>query len=152
MVELRIATEEDLPVLLEMCKKFVDESPYRDYPIEYPKVESLVLSFLSNQKEKICVLAVSKETPIGMIAGYLSPALFSSQQVASEIVWWVDPQYRGKSRAAIELLGAFETWARIVGASYIQMQSLTNEYEMPLEKLFSTKGYRAKEIAYVKRI
>ena len=152
MISLKIPTEEDIPIIYEMCLKFIDESPYREYPRDEHKILSLIASFLSNQKERICILGISNGIPIGIIAGSLSQALFSQQQVASEVMWWVDPEHRGKTRAALELLGAFEHWAKLVGASFIQMQSLTNEYEIPLERFFTAKGYRPKEIAYVKEL
>lgn len=152
MISLRVATERDIMDIYRMCLRFIEESPYSEYPRDEDKIVSLIVSFLSNQKEKICVLAISEDTPIGIIAGYINPALFSSQVVASEVLWWVDPDHRGKTKAAFELLGAFEHWAKLVGASFVQMQSLTNKYEMKLENFFIRKGYKPQEISYVKLI
>ena len=152
MISLKIATQEDTPYIFEMCLKFIEESPYKDYPKDATKISSLISSFLSDISQRICLLATSKDIPIGIVAGQVSPALFSHQLVASEVLWWVEPEYRGRSRAAIELLGAFEDWGRRVGADYIQMVSLPFLGDSRAHSIYTRLGYDLKELAYVKEI
>jgi len=152
MITLRLATQEDFDILKKMCILFLEESPYRSYPRELHKIEALIGSFLVGDLSKTCVLAIYKDKPIGMIAGNISETLFSHHLVASEVVWWIDPDHRRKSKAALELLGAFEYWARINKASYVQMQCLSGLNEDGVGRIYKRLGYNQNEIAYVKEL
>lgn len=152
MITLRLATQEDFDILKKMCILFLEESPYRSYPRELHKIEALIGSFLVGDLSKTCVLAFYKDKPIGMIAGAVSETLFSHHLVASEVVWWIDPDHRRKSKAALELLGAFEYWARINKASYVQMQCLSGLNEDGVGRIYKRLGYNQNEIAYVKEL
>ncbi len=152
MINLKVATQEDFDILKKMCILFLEESPYRSYPRELHKIEALIGSFLVGDLDKTCVLAYHKDKPIGMIAGAVSETLFSHHLVASEVVWWIDPDHRRKSRAALELLGAFEHWARLNKASFVQMQCLTGLSEDVVGRIYNKLGYNQTEIAYVKEL
>lgn len=153
-MQLKLATMEDFETCFDMSLSFLKESPYRDIPYSNAKIVSFIRLFLeTNGTERVCILALSKDNiPIGIIAGQLSSVPFSDLQVASETMWWVSPDYRGRSRAAVELLGAFEHWARIRGSSFIQMQSLAALNGFKVGKLLNRLGYEEKEIAYLKEI
>ena len=145
---------EDFETVFDMSLSFLKESPYRDIPSSHSKIVSFIRLFLEDiGSERVCILAFSKENiPIGIIAGQLSSVPFSDLQVASETMWWVSPDYRGRSRAAVELLGAFEHWARRVGSSFIQMQSLALLNGSKVGSLLERLGYQETEIAYLKEI
>lgn len=154
MTELRLATGDDFEAVKEMSLKFLKESPYRDLSYDIPKIEAFIRLFLENKGASlVCILAVSpKGIPIGIIAGQLSSVPFSLDTIAAETMWWVDPNYRGRSRAAVELLRAFEHWGRIRGSSFIQMQSLASLNEFKVASILGKFGYEQKEIAYLKEL
>lgn len=152
MINLKLAEEGDFEDLKKMSLSFLDESPYRDFKRDNSKIDTLVNSFLVTDKEKVCIIAIYKDKPIGMIAGVLSESLFSQDQVASELVWWIDPKNRRKSKAALELLGAFEHWAKISGAVFIQMQCLPGLNGDTVGRIYERLGYKLTEIAYVKEL
>lgn len=151
-MNLKLATMEDFEDVYEMALSFLKESPYRDISYSIPKIESFIRLFLEdNGTERVCILALSQENkPIGIIAGLLNSVPFSDHLVTSEVMWWVHPEARGVSRAAVELLGAFEHWGRIRGSSYIQMQSLAALNGFKVGKLLNRLGYEEKEITYLK--
>lgn len=151
---LKVATMEDFETVFDMSLSFLKESPYRDIPSSHSKIVSFIRLFLEDKgSERVCILAFSKENiPIGIIAGQLSSVPFSDHKVASEVMWWVSPNHRGVSRAAVELLGAFEHWGRIRGSSFIQMQSLASLNGFKVGKLLNRLGYEEKEVAYLKDI
>lgn len=49
---------------------------------------------------------------IGMIMGFIFAPFFTDEKVASDYCFYIMPDHRRKSRAAILLLNAFEQWAR----------------------------------------
>lgn len=153
MITLKIADKDDYSTVLEFSLKFLKESPYRDLPYDIAKIDSFIRLFLEGDKnERICILALSKGIPIGIIAGHLSQALFSSELVAAEVMWWITPEFRGRSKAALELLGAFEHWASMEGSSFIQMQSLGALNGSKVGSLLERFGYEPKEVSYLKEI
>lgn len=160
-MNLKIATMEDFNEVKEMALEFLKESPYANYPKDITKVDNIIFSFLldkelNNNKERVCLLAIPKGSnkPIGIIAGYTTEALFTNQKVATEVMWWVYPEHRGRSRASIELLQAFEHWASMVGSSYVQMASLASldDSRGIVEKIYKKFGYKTTEINYIKEI
>lgn len=151
-MQLKIGTLEDYPKVITMAYSFLKESPYKEYPIDTHKIESLVVGFLTPNNERICFLATKENEPIGMIAGGVTEALFSHQKVASEVVWWIHPDHRGRGRAAIELLGAFQDWGRRVGADYVQMVSLPSLGDSRANAIYSRLGYTLKEMSFVKEL
>lgn len=153
-MKLKLATTEDFATVKKMSLSFLKESPYSNYPKDETKMESIIFSFLLNNEERICILAFSDEDkPIGIIAGYLNEALFTNEKVASEVMWWVHPKYRKRSRAGIELLEAFQHWSRMVGSSYIQMQSLASTDDSgAVDKIYRKYGFVPKEVTYIKEL
>lgn len=155
-MKLQLATTEEFHIVKKMALAFLKESPYKDLPKDESKVDNIIFSFLLDgyNKEKVCILCYSSEDePIGIIAGYTNEAIFTSEKVASEVMWWVDPRFRGRSKAGIELLQAFEHWAGMVGSSFIQMQSLASlDDSGAIDKIYKRMGYEPKEISYLKRV
>lgn len=74
----------------------------------------------------------------GFLAGSLRPTIINPSPVACEHGWWAS------DGSGLRLLRAFETWARMRGASLIQLS--TGAGGMNLSRL----GYRATETAWVK--
>ena len=135
-----------------MCLEFLEESPYRAFPRDLHKIEALIGSFLKGDLDRTCIVAFFKDRPIGMIAGVLTESIFSEDKVASEMVWWIDPNHRRKSRAAFELLSAFEHWAKLKKASFVQMQCLVGLSEETVGHIYQRLGYNSTEIAYIKEL
>lgn len=153
-MQLKVATVEDFSTVKRMALAFLKESPYSNYPKDDTKMETIIFSFLLDKEERVCILAFSDEgKPIGIIAGYLNEALFTNEKVASEVMWWVHPDFRKRSRAGIELLEAFQHWSRMVGSSYIQMQSLaTTDDSGVVDKIYKKYGFYPKEVTYIKEL
>lgn len=89
-------------------------------------------------------------TPVGLIAGMLAPHPFNpGLRLASELFWFVAPEYRG-SRAGLLLLLAFDSWAEQEGAHAVHMAL---EAGSPVNDRFLTKrGYRKAEVHYLRDV
>jgi GNAT superfamily N-acetyltransferase len=63
-------------------------------------------------------ICIRNKRMIGMAVASAAPFYFSKKMTAILNYWYVLPEYRG-TRAAMELLRAFEKWARGIGATRI---------------------------------
>lgn len=144
---LRLAVPEDTPILLEMAKKFISVSPYSKYPVIDEKILELIHQCLDYTKNIIFVYTTDMGLPVGMLAATTNEFLFNRNRTASEMVWWVEPSYRG--RGGTVLKAAFEHWARHVSAEYAHMSSL----DTPLVNRYLTRsGYTKTECTFIKEL
>jgi GNAT superfamily N-acetyltransferase len=140
---VRIATVEDLDLVVSMSMKFATASAYKEY-ISEDKIRSLAEGFLKASKEQVIVL-ISEED--GMLIGIASPFLYGDVMSATEVVWWISPDNRGK-KAGTELLEAFEFWAKKIGCKLMTVCCLDDR----VGKYYETKGFSLYERAYLKEI
>lgn len=138
---IRIATLDDLEQIVSMSMKFVQDTPYSEYANQ-ETIRDLAMNLVSDNNKSIILLSDH-----GMIAGLVTPNLFGSGHFATELAWWIDPEYRG-SREGSQLLEAFEYWSKLVGCKAINMTCLDDQVGQYYEK----KGYRLRERAYIKEI
>jgi len=151
-VDLKIAGTEDYIAVQDMVIRFFEESPYKDLPLDESKISSVVLDFLSNPSEKIVILALEDNEPVGMISGMASEHLFSREKTAFETVWWVYPEKRGL-RSSLKLFEAFEYWAKKVGCKYVQFGAAQGTpYSDKVDQLYKRRGYQKTESNYLKVI
>lgn len=128
-----IATEADLPRLLEYAKAFHNYSPWARYPMD----EEAAVNYARN----IMVSGVILISDTGMIGGLLHAVPFAPSVVAAvELFWWGD----GK------LKKDFEAWARERGATAIQFSALADDRSDLMARLFRRDGYRPVETGYLK--
>lgn len=90
---------------------------------------------------------------VGMAAALHLPLYIdSSQKVASELWWWVDPEYRNAG-AGSALLDGLESWARSEGCTRMSMMLME---ELPgsrgVESMYYVSGYKAHERTFVKEL
>lgn len=144
---LHLATHDDLPDLLEMTKQFHKASPYSEQEYNEDQVIRLIKSFLDGDKAERLIIMYGS---VGMLAAMTTPMLFNSEKISTDVMWWVDPESRGKAGPA--LFDAYEFWARKVGCRYIQAALLETEQSDRIEKLYKRRGYKRLERAYLKEV
>jgi len=84
----------------------------------------------------------------GIFAAAILPQLFSTDKTAQELIWWVDPAYRG--RGAVKMLADYEAWARSKGCQAVNMVGLGGD---PVTtRLYERHGYKAQERHFLKRL
>lgn len=140
---IKIATIEDIDIIVSMAMKFISESNYKNYGNEIA-LRALVERVLNAPDEDSIVLLYEDK---GMIAGITSQFLFGTFKSATELAWWIDPEHR-KSRLGSELLEAFEYWAKKVGCKLITMISIDDN----VGKYYEKKGYVLQERTYTKEL
>ncbi len=150
-MELKIAGWDDYPDILEMAKKFFDHTPYKD-KVDYDdsKISDVVMSLFDNPTERVAILAIHEGRPVGMLCAQVGEILFTRDRVATELAWWMDPEHRA-SRGSIELIQAFEYWAREkAGCKFTQLATVETEQVQKITKFYNRKGYDLYERAFLK--
>lgn len=151
---LRVATISDYHVLMEMARKFYETTPYAGV-VEYDdsKMSDVIMGIVENPKDRIAILALDvNERPVGMLCAQVTETLFNRKRVASELAWWMDPEHR-RSRLSIEMINAFEYWAReIAGCAYTQLATVETPQVQQIQKFYERKNYNIYERCFLKVI
>jgi hypothetical protein len=110
-------------------------SPYSALPFDKSRATKAVFECLNNG-----IVLLKNDT--GIIGGRVFETPFSDAMVAAEQIWWSFSKH--KRRDELELLEAFEYWARnIVRAQAIEIGSFKPS------NYFTNKGYGQVETGYM---
>lgn len=145
---IRQATMADKPRIMEMAKTFHEIA---GHPFPYNALHcSNVISACIQEIDAVCIVAEKDGEIIGCILGHAGSHTFNPVRIASEIMLWVEPDHRGVSRYAFNMLDAFEDWSKSRGCELSHMVGLG---ENPaVGKVYERRGYYAAERHYVKRL
>lgn len=141
---VRRAELADVPAIVAMGLRFAAEE-YRDYlnPDE-ASLTQLAQNVISGPTSIGFVAQEATDGPVvGMIGLMTYRQPMSGALVATEIVWWMEPEARG-AKAAIHLLNKGETWAREQGATKFQMIAPTDHVGHFYERM----GFKKLETHY----
>lgn len=139
---IRVANLEDLPIITEYGMKFAAASSYATYA-EEDKIKELITTFLvAPNNKKVILLAEG-----GMLAASADPMIIGSVMVATEFVWWVEPEMR-KNGLGQALVDAYEYWAKKVGCKIVTMSALDDL----VEKFYARNGYVPYERTHFKEL
>ena len=85
----------------------------------------------------------------GAIGGVFFPDVNSGEMVASEMFWYVHPDYRN-TKWSIRLFRTFEQWAKTMGAKRVFMTYLLSSMPESLKRFYEHQGYKPVEVNYMK--
>lgn len=146
---LRHATLEDIPLLLEFAEALFDEAPLAPVRIDLSKVRAQLERLIaSNQKEGLVLVSHDNGTPVGALVGIAHSPLFTSDLIASEVLWYLKPEFR-KGRRGIDMMQAFEYWAKLIGCVTAQYGQMTTS-PANLDSLYKWNNARLAEKIYFK--
>lgn len=138
---IRRAQPEDMDRLIEMGKRFVEETSYRDLiRIDSERLAGTIAK-VADSEDGAVLVSGSDASVTGMIAMVAYDHPYSGERTAFELVWWVEPEARGDG---VRLLRAAETWAREQGCRHMQMVA-PNER---VGALYQRLGYSPVETSY----
>tara|TARA_R110000787_G_scaffold63838_8_gene144682 strand:- start:378 stop:824 length:447 start_codon:yes stop_codon:yes gene_type:complete len=116
---IRPMAREDIPTLIEMGRRFYEESPmYKIHAFSAPKLKWLGETYLNSLD--YVALVYDKDGIQGMMAGCVYEQFFSRDLTASEMFLFVDQNRRG-ALIGKRLVEAFEVWAEAMGAKEIRV-------------------------------
>lgn len=149
---LRIAKEHDLPIVAGLARKFFKNTQYGYLNMDDEALENLVREFVTgDNRERVCLLWESNGKVTGCLAGQLVSVAFLNRKAAVECMWWVEPEQRGTS-AGVDLLEAFEFWAKLQGADFMQMMCMPDRIGKALDRFYKRRDYTLTELTYTKEI
>jgi len=144
------ATPDDLLEVAIMSKMFHSEAKKSGYKLSFDleKFNQVYLEAI-NSPEYFYLLAKNGDDYVGFFIGVLHQPLFSNDILASEMFWWCNKEARG-SGVAVAMLDAFEAWAKVSGATQVNVSDLQNVKSLQL--LYKRRGYSISEQTYNKEI
>jgi len=143
VIDIRLATVEDVDAVVELGLEFLETSTYRQLGAGDPETIARLLCTVLDHGAVF--LATVDDAVVGMIAVLMVPHIFSGETFCDEVAWFVKPAHRG--RAGILLLRAAEGWAVQNRAKLVKMVAPEGS---TVWKLYRRMGYQIIETAYVK--
>jgi len=147
-MEVRHATHDDIPRIVEMAEKFYPMTRYvHHFPMKKECAAGLAILMMGSNT--MLVAEVAGEV-IGMIGTYIDPFTFNDEYlVAKEIIWWVEPEHHG-SGVGRTLLREAEIASARAGAELIVMMDLADN---PVsERVYRQEGYYHSENSWSKAL
>lgn len=144
---IRIANLMDTIKVVDLGRKFLKAGPYNGLLTDSPEhFTKFAMSIILSPTARVLVAVDEKDTPIGVLAFFVVPHWMSGDMIASEIIWYVEPDYRGK--VALDLYWAAKIMAKEMGAAFIQFTAPTEA----VGKIYIRDGFKQIEVGYQKRL
>lgn len=140
---IRLATEDDIPRLVEMTDRFIRETAY--FGFITPNKEVVETWFLGLINGADSFILVSEGGVIqGALGCALVPHFLDGKKSAFELFWWVEPEFRGIGG---ELFKFYEWLIKERGAvrSFFVAPENTD-----ISKYYEKQGYSKFETTYVR--
>jgi len=143
---IRPAVLGDRMRVLAMAKAFHHASGV-PFPFSAPMADMLFRSSIADA-DMLCLVLDVDGIAHGVLAAEARAHRFSPVKMAFELIFWIDPDYRGRDAGA--MLDAYEVWARQQGCAFIHMVGLGGD---PLtSRLYERRGYLAAERHFMKSL
>jgi len=140
-MEYKTFAIERLRDILTLGIAMQQEGAYSVIPFDIERAAQSIIHMVINNPNGFGLLAYDGDKPVGMIAGAMAPYFFGAGELASDYVWYIEPEYRG-SRAAIRLLKEFKSWATDMGASELYMGVTTGVSAERTGQLLQRLGFK----------
>jgi hypothetical protein len=98
--------------------------------------------------DMLCLVLDVDGTAQGVLMAVAAEHPFGPVRLASETVWWIEPEYRGLS--AVKMLLAYEDWAREQDCDYSGMAGMGASPQVA--SLYVRRGYRTAEVHFLKAL
>jgi ribosomal protein S18 acetylase RimI-like enzyme len=144
---IRPATEQDIPHIIRMGRLFWSQTAFGEIPYCPDSIAYIAREML---KMELLLMAEVDGKIAGSVGAVASP-LFGNRDVliASELFWWVEPQFRD-SGIGKEMLMGIEQAAKERGVSVFSMMALESVEPEKAAAIYQRLGYSATERAFSK--
>lgn len=148
---VRKAVVGDIPAMVMIGKRFIDESGYRKLGIN-GNPHKLHDSLQKAVNDESCGVFVADRAGvlIGVAQAVKFTNYFSDAPTAIELFWWVAPEHRGGS-SAIRLMEAMERWAdEQLCVTFAMVDIVSINGSAP--RIYERRGYELCERTWIKRL
>jgi predicted N-acetyltransferase YhbS len=148
-VKIRMATEEDIPRIIEMGEMFWNQTDYRSVKYDPGSIEHWSKLMI---EQGLLLVACDDGKAIGSVGALSAPLLGNVQYlVASELFWWIEPQYRSAGLGEA-LLMAIEGAAKEAGVKFFNMIALNAVDPERVAQIYLKRGYKLTEWSFSKEL
>lgn len=144
MENIRKATPDDIPGLVEMGERMWAATPYASLIAKNTEQMRTLLLQLMGGSGAVLVAEHGKQI-VGMLGMVVFSHPISAELTGGELFWWVEPEARG---VGVSLLRAGQRFAEDAGAVKMQMVAPTQD----VERLYSKLGYSKVETTYQREL
>lgn len=140
--------EEDIDQLTELCAKFHKEMK-TPFSLNQRKLRNFFIDVHSGKLPHISVIVAyhcETEEVVGLIVGAIVSPLFSTDKLASELLFFVHPSHRGI--VGPTLLRMFEEWAKNEQSDFTSLTNLSLEFKV--DSFYKRNHYNLSERSYLK--
>lgn len=146
---IRPATHADIPRIIELGTILHQTSSYSSMPFVPAKAAAFMGALIDGLG--VVFLAEIDGVVVGGIAGGLIDQWFNDDLVAYDYSFFIEPSRRS-GITAIKLIRAFEQWAEIRGAKYVQLGIGTGVNVEGTSRLYESMGMQLFAPLYQKEI
>ncbi len=143
---IRKANEGDVRSIVRMGRNFIGTTGYQHHIVANDVQMEVLVRHLIDADNTTLFVADNGDGPIGMIGCTLFNHPVSGELTASEVFWWVEPNYRG---IGVDLYNKFHEWAKRHDAVKIQMGAPANTR---VGKFYERLGFVEVETLYQKEV
>ncbi len=145
---IREATVDDIPVLVEMARKFHSHANMEQWGLTFdpPSMGVYIEMLIFLQTANIFVLEEEDGIIVGSIAGILNPWFMDySIVLVNELWWWVEPGSKGTKAMKEE----FYQWAKSRGTTKKIMNSISGPKEKVVQRYYKMEGLQYMESMFI---
>lgn len=146
VISADVKTIDDIVALGHEFNKALGES----VSFDFWKAEELVALAAAEDSDYYLAVLKEEEKVVGLLGGALHNPLFSTTTLAIELLWYVQPEYRGSIKA-VKMVKEFEAWAKSQGATMITMIAQEDSGSDP-SKVYERLGYKLTERTFTKEL
>lgn len=144
---IRIATADDIPRIIEMGRKFWAQTDYIAVEYDPGSIEHWSMLMID---QGLLLVAEADSRVVGSVGALAAPLLGNVKYlVASELFWWIEPEYRTVGLGAALLMG-IEGAARAAGVKFFSMLALNAVDPERAAKIYLERGYKLVEWSFMK--
>lgn len=139
-MSIRAATQEDVPLILDLGEQLHRESPrWSRIPFVRERAETMIRGLIAIDDGVVFVAEVDGQV-VGGIAGVIEQHWASTARVAHEVSFFMDREHRG-GFSACRLICALRAWGEIRGAAWLHVGTSTGVDPEMTARLYEKLGF-----------
>ena len=150
-MKVRKITREDIPALMAMNERQIQESKYHALKMDKKKVKIWYLNFINNPQSVTFILEDDNGTLMGAMAARCNQFYWNYENYVTDFFFYVIPEYR-KGLASKKLYDALYQWAVEKRAIEIQLSYVYGEDPEKLHNFLLFLGYKKNGENYRKAV
>lgn len=140
MITVRLATLLDLLTITPLALCYAEEAKGHDnFPFDI-EIAMKNAALTIADKDGCFLVAHSDKEPVGFLWGHARNLPWSDARLAFDTILYVKPERR-KSKIALELMRAWEEWAKVNNAKEVQISIASGIHEDSSVSFFKKLGY-----------